>query len=111
MNSRGELYVADKGNNRIRKLSGVLEIPSMNDVKETMALYPNPATGKFTIQVSSVIQEEVHIAIVSLTGMKVAEVTANTNAPVDFDLNTAPGMYVISAASAYGVVNERLLIQ
>lgn len=111
MDSRGQIYVADKGNNRIRLLSGVLAAPSVNAAKETMLMFPNPSTGKFTINVSSELQEEVRITIVSLTGSKVAEITANTNTQVEFQLNAAPGLYMISAASAHGIVNERLMIQ
>ncbi|MCD6011340.1 MAG: hypothetical protein K0Q79_1202 [Flavipsychrobacter sp.] len=115
IDSRGQLFVCDKGNNRIRLISGVLNVNELTEMDVSVSLYPNPNNGTFTVNIVSPVNEEVHVAIINITGQKVNEMVVNTNTPVQVTIgnNTSvpPGMYLLSASTPHGVLNERVMVR
>jgi len=50
-NKAGDLYIVDRGNNRIRKVSGLLINTKQEfTAEESISIYPNPAKDKLTIK-------------------------------------------------------------
>lgn len=112
LDRRGQLYICDKGNDRIRLVTGVLDINNISNEQLSLSLFPNPNDGDFTVNFSSPVEEQVHIVISSVTGQKVQDIMASANSPVQVSLRgMAPGMYYLSAATAHGVLNERVVVR
>lgn len=111
----GQLFVCDKGNNRIRIITGVLDVNTFAANSADMNLYPNPNSGNFTINITSPVSEDVHIVIASVTGQRMNDFVTLTNTPTSVSIGNipglAPGMYLLSASTAHGVLNERIIVQ
>ena len=68
IDSAGNLYIADAGNSRIRKVSsGGLGIANISGIVE-ISVFPNPATSGITIQSTGEISE---VVIMDLSGQEV----------------------------------------
>ncbi len=115
IDDRDQLFICDKGNNRIRMISAVLDVNSLTETDAIISLYPNPNNGTFTINISSPVDEDVHVVIANVTGQKVNDLVIATNSPVQLTLGNnssmPPGMYLLSASTPHGVVNERILVR
>jgi len=72
-----------------------------NNTPNGLTVAPNPNNGIFTAQVNSDIDEEVHIVITNIVGEKVNELHTVTNKTADIKLDYAPGIYLITAATAH----------
>jgi len=107
------LYIADRGNFRVREIvphSYFLAVNNVIGAKGSINLFPNPNQGSFTISVNTGFDEQAHIVITNLTGEQVTNTDAQTNAHVNINLNQPPGIYFVSAITAHGVLNEKLII-
>ncbi len=112
LDSRGQLFICDKGNDRIRLVTGVLDINTIGNEQLSLRIFPNPNDGDFTVNFSSPVEEQVHVVIASVTGQKVQDLMATANTPTSISLRgMAPGMYYLSAATAHGVLNERVVVR
>lgn len=91
--SFGNLYIADMGNNRIRKVT--YNSTTVNDRKkliDDLTIYPNPSNGSFKLQIDTEIKEG-EIILMNSLGQKVHEqkITKGEN-----EINTnglAKGLY------------------
>lgn len=112
LDSRGQLFICDKGNDRIRLVTGVLDINTISHEQLSLRLFPNPNDGDFTVNFSSPVEEQVHLVIASITGQKVRDIIASANSLIQVSLRgVAPGIYHLSAATAHGVLNERVVVR
>jgi len=107
-NKAGDLYVVDRGNNRIRKISGL-----SNDVSENLSLeknikiYPNPSTDKITIELKNNVELK-NVSLVDITGKKV-RVKIN-----DSTLNVSKlprGIYVLKIATNNGAFEQKVVLE
>jgi hypothetical protein len=76
-----------------------------------LSVYPNPNAGIFTMNLSSDIDEEVHVVVTNLVGEKVKEFTTKTNNTVDVKLNTAAGVYLLSASTDHGKYIAKVVVE
>jgi len=111
LDPRGQLYIADKANNRIRELSSVLKVNNVTSPQAAIKLYPNPNTGAFTLSITSPYNEDANVTITNLTGETMAKLTAVTNKATSIDIEAPPGIYFLSAATAHGVLNEKVVVR
>ena len=88
----------------VTSTTGVDNIERQGDLE----LYPNPTSGSFTFQLSSVSQEPVHITITNVVGMKVMELSATTNDLVKINLDQPTGIYVLTAATVHGTYIRKI---
>lgn len=92
----GTLYIADQGNNRIRKITNARQDTDIKQVKDNSiqaSVYPNPSTGLFTIQTT--MFENILIEVYNLTGQKVfADKLQNSATQINLS-NLANGVYQI----------------
>ncbi len=79
----------------------------LNDLK----VFPNPNGGVFAMNLSSDIDESVHVVITNLLGEKVKEFTTMTNKLTDIKLNAAPGVYLLSASTAHGKYVVKVVVE
>ena len=106
-----DVYIADRGNFRIRELiPTLLGVNTISKSKSSINVFPNPGQGYFSMTINTITDEEAHVMITNLTGEEVNNVDARTNTMLHIQLNQPAGMYFISAVTAHGVLNEKLII-
>lgn len=112
LDARGQLFVADKGNNRIRLISSVLGASAVENDRVGISVYPNPNNGSFNVRIRSTVDEDVHIVITSVTGEKLYDTHTTTNKAVVVNTgNFAPGIYFLSASTGHATVNEKVIVR
>src|SRR5690606_959178 len=80
---------------------------SMNN----FAVYPNPSTGKFTIEFSQQLNEAYTISVLDLTG-RVVYRTTDSVSKKQIDLNNvANGKYILNVKSNTGSRNHSIVIR
>ena len=82
-------------------------ISTHNTQNSTYKIYPNPAQNNFTVEVST--NEKQTISLFDINGKQVLSQTITGTTNIDAS-NLANGVYNISIANNYGVVNKRLVI-
>lgn len=115
VNKKGDLYIADQGNDRIRKINVATEIVrTLGKSATDMFVYPNPSRSVFMINVNSPVDEQTCIVITSLAGEKIKTIDARTNStiPVDVGIGNGvpPGVYFISVVSAHGASDKKVVV-
>jgi hypothetical protein len=68
----------------------------------SMNVYPNPTQGALTININTPSTEKVMVAVMNVTGEKVAEFSAMTNTATNFTIDQPAGIYVLRAVTADG---------
>jgi len=112
-------YVANSCGNarakyRVKILSAAAchaAVISVAQTSPSLVVFPNPNTGAFTINLLSADDEAVHVVITNIVGEKVSEVTTTTNKETDIHLNPAPGIYLLSATTANGRYNAKVVVR
>ncbi len=101
---KGNLYVADKYNNCIRKISfdAPLSVPTITDKTAQSTLFPNPATNDITLTSSKPITK---VIVMNMAGQVVAAYDyttsqADNNVTIS-TRNMSPGMYALWMNDAY----------
>jgi len=105
----GNLYIADYANARIRYTSMPDFVPNINANTTSIAAYPNPNTGNFTLLISSTIQETAKVTVINLIGEKIKEMDVVTNKPEDVVLDTPAGVYFLEVITSMGVGSKEIV--
>jgi sugar lactone lactonase YvrE len=90
----GNLYIADTGNHRIRKVTvnSVLSVNELVKSKE-MILYPNPAKNDFTVKS---LQNE-SLLLIDASGRKIKNIDLKANQNKNVDISSLPkGVYILT---------------
>ncbi len=111
INSAGGVYICDKGNNRLRYASTTLGTPSPIVDPVGVKIFPNPGEGQFTVNIRSEFDEPVQLTFSNIAGQKIKEFSVATNLQLTLDIDAPPGIYILSAFTAHGVVNSKLFIR
>jgi hypothetical protein len=77
----------------------------------SVILNPNPNKGSFTISLLSADNEAVHLVINNMIGVKVRELNAVTNKPMDVKLDVAAGIYFLNAVTPGGVWSGMIIVE
>lgn len=99
LDTAGNIYIADPGNNRIRKIqiltTGAQTIKTQN---AALALFPNPASGSFTIELP-IATENVMVTIEDVTGRIVDTKSISTKtSKIHYPIPNIPtGIYIVKA--------------
>ena len=104
----GNVYFADWSNNRVNYITSTVSVKNVYQNISQVSVYPNPNNGSFTINITSQDNELAHIVVTNVLGQTVKEINAATNKPQSVDLNTAAGVYFITATTANGMWNGKL---
>ena len=85
-------------------------VGTTNGIADELNVYPNPSDGSFSINVSSVYDEQVVLMVTNITGAKVKTVDMTTNKETQLNLNVPDGMYIINAASAHSNYVQKIVV-
>ena len=96
VDASGNIYVADSGNSRIRKITGIPLGNAKFEIVSKLNIYPNPVASLLQIQTPNNITLD-KVCIIDLSGKKVLEQTQNAS-QIDV-AHLANGMYIIEAFS------------
>ena len=105
----GNLYIADGGNNRIRKVTNVAAtgIKGLEEFDNEVIMYPNPTSNNFTIETSYTDKQT--LQLFDVNGKIVLSQIINGKTNIDAS-NLAEGVYNLSLINQNGVANKRLVI-
>lgn len=93
----GNIYVADLGNNRIRKIyEHTAKINAVYSKDNCISIAPNPNTGEFHITINSDIVEKVQLVVTDILGRRIADHNIVTNNPHLIKLDVPDGFYILS---------------
>lgn len=109
LTTTGELLIADHGNNRIRhtNISNV-GVPQVNTAL-ALDIFPNPSSGKFTLNIPSAANEKVRVAIFDLLGRQVYKSEMSVM-PINIELDVPAGAYIVMANTRQGHYNQQILV-
>lgn len=107
-NNTGELFVVDRGNNRIRKISGLANAENEDTVLETsIKVYPNPSTDKITIELINNIE----LKSVSMFNINGGQVKVKMN-DKSLDVAKLPrGVYVLKITTSEGSTEQKVVLE
>jgi len=111
LDQNGSIYIADAGNERIRKAT----VPPSDDnvanisTYKSLKVFPNPSNGKFTLQADH-MQENGIVKVYNTAGVVIYNATI-TELQTEIDLSRQPsGMYFLTVTSATGTQTKKLII-
>ncbi len=97
----GNLYIADAGNNRIRRI--VYDEAAVNNVNKAtnnVQIYPNPATNELTIKSAGEIEG---VEVMNMMGQVVVTSQNSKQKEVVLDIRSLPaGVYFVKVNGAHG---------
>jgi len=105
MDKTGNLYVADRNNNEVRMITGVLGINEIN-VSEKISAYPNPVSKTLYLSFSQPLVGGAMLKIMDITGKELSSQyirKVQGSQPVDVSLLPV-GLYFVSIENGNGVV-------
>jgi trimeric autotransporter adhesin len=79
MDASDNLYIADLYNERIRKVTRVLSVPTLSDSSGLIDIYPNPVSAELFVEYSSSNSEKVTIQVYDITGRTAIEPYSSDN--------------------------------
>jgi len=113
----GSVYISSASSNRIYYLASSGVCPSLDEPtiigrdEAVMSIFPNPAHGYFELRLNSDASEPVQITVNDVAGRTIATRMAATNEDVSFRINSAAGLYFVTAVTVHGVWTQRVVIE
>lgn len=107
-NNAGDLFVVDRGNNRIRKISGLDNEASENVALEAnVNVYPNPSSDKINIEVKN------NVMLNSAEMFNVNGAKANVQlSGKTLNVSKLPrGIYVLRIVTSEGTLEEKVVLE
>ncbi len=108
----GNIFIAVGNRNVIYKVgTSITQVSSTIVSKKQIDIYPNPNKGKFTVNLSSELDQQVNLIISDAIGRVIKEVSANTNSAIKISFDCQAGVYFISASTEKSYYTGKLLIE
>lgn len=98
IDNAGNLYIADYGNSRIRKVSGVVNVANVEKKEANrISLFPNPCNGHCSLFVSSENNyQQFRGGLFDVSGGVKMEIEGYTNAQYNLNLDFPIGLYMLT---------------
>jgi len=86
------------------------EVTNINPAGTALTIFPNPNDGNFTLSVTTPTNEQATITISNILGEKVKQLNTTANTPTQVKMEMPEGVYFISATTASGRWNEKVVV-
>ncbi len=104
--NRWNMYIADYGNNRVRKITAPLAVHNLTDKGGDIAVFPNPADKELYVAINGLNLAHATIQLLDITGRAVLRQDISNHysaAPLNFDISAlSPGVYFVNLVSESG---------
>ncbi len=103
------LYVVDRGNNRIRKITGLVENKNNDsvDLTASVSVYPNPSTDKISIELKNGLELK-QALLFDVTG-KQTQVELNNKS---INVSRLPrGIYILRLITSNGSLEQKIVLE
>ncbi|MCW3121013.1 MAG: C-terminal target protein [Flavipsychrobacter sp.] len=77
---------------------------------DDIIVYPNPNSGKFTVEIRTINEEQTLINIVNILGQRIKEVTIPSNKPTDIALDIPSGIYMLNATTSGQQWSKKIMV-
>ena len=105
----GAIYIVDA--NRIRRVGWPASINYLPNNLINLKVYPNPAPeGRFTIYITSNINDPVIIVITNMLGEKINELSVIPNKAQNIQIDAPSGIYLLSARGERNISNVKISV-
>ncbi len=106
-NNQGDLFVVDRGNNRIRKISGLTSNAEELELASSLLVYPNPSTDKITIELKNNLELK-SATLFDIRGKQVkVQMTDKT-----LNVSRLPrGIYVLRLETSKGAFEQKVVLE
>ena len=108
----GNLYIADQGNSRIRKITNVGQAAGIEQVANSneLNIYPNPASTSLQVSFSGNI-ESATLVLTDMLGNTVKQLALNSNQVSINVADLSEGVYFLSINTTTGRVTKKIIVQ
>ena len=106
-NKEGDLFVVDRGNNRIRRISGLTSNEDELELKANLLVYPNPSTDKITVELKNNLDLE-EASLFNIRGKQVRVKMIDNS----FNVSKLPrGVYVLRIVTSKGMIEQKVVLE
>ncbi len=111
IDTKGNLYIADQGNGRIRKVSSITTEVALIIANQQVNVFPNPNIGTFTLQLSGGGYNSVKVydELGRVVYSKLLE-ASQADRTLELNLDAPNGIYIIQINSEKGSIGKRIVI-
>ena len=109
-NKIGDLFIVDRGNNRIRKITGLsTDVIDESEfvLEENVLVYPNPSVDRINIKLKRNVELK-SFSLVDITGKK-AQISLSENT---LNVSKLPrGIYVLRIVTSKGTTEQKIVLE
>jgi len=107
---QGNVYIADGGNSRIRRINTALSTGTIS-VNTRISVYPNPVLEHQSLTISTDMREQVKLVLTNVSGEKIEERICSINPHFEMVLDVPAGNYILTIISRAGDMHYPIFVQ
>jgi hypothetical protein len=110
VDAAGDIFVADRSNNRVRKINSILGVNEISETNNSINVYPNPSNGSFTIALNGAGYKS--MTVYDVTGKALFTKLLNEERTINMDMSSyANGIYFAQFVTDNGIMNKKVVVQ
>ncbi len=90
---------------------GGVSVKGTAQAQDELKVFPNPNKGSFNLHLITGNEEPVTVIITNIIGRKVKEFTTTTNKITEVQMNTSPGIYLLTATTGNGRYVSKVTVE
>lgn len=109
----GNMYVADYGNNRIRKITSPLAVKNISNGNGSLSVFPNPADKEIYVAIHGFNLENASLSVIDITGRTVMLTDISNHysaAPLMVNISSlSPGIYFVNLKNGSSQITSKIV--